>query len=202
MANHQLFSEIKSSIQRWYLPLIAGIVFVLTGIWSFFSPGVSYFALTLIFSFSFIASGVMEIAFAIVNQKHLDNWVLSLIFGILTAIVGGFLLANPIVSMLSLALYVGLTLMLRSIVTISWSVDLKKHGILDWGNLLASGIIGGLMSLILIFNPLIAGLTLVFWVGLALILGGAFNIYLAVRLKKLNTKLKAEEVQPAETAHS
>ncbi len=51
-------------------------------------------------------------------------------------------------------------------------------------------VFGLLLSFILIWNPLFAGLTIVTWTGIALISGGIYSIYLSFKLKKLNDKSK------------
>ena len=65
-------------------------------------------------------------------------------------------------------------------------MELKKYGVLDWGNLLAIGILGLIFSFILLWNPLFAGFTIVFWTGLALITIGGYGIYFSLTLKKLH----------------
>jgi uncharacterized membrane protein HdeD (DUF308 family) len=66
------------------------------------------------------------------------------------------------------------------------SLDLKRYGVKDWGNLMGIGIIGILIGFILLLNPVIGGLSIVIWGGSGLIIMGVFNIYLSFKLKKLH----------------
>ena len=120
------------------------------------------------------------------NKNEMDNWGWMLAFGILTTVVGGLLLANPEVSMLTLSFYVGFLIIFRAISAISFSLDLKDYGIGDWGALMALGVIGLIFGVLMIWRPTFAGMTIVVWTGLAFITTGIFSLYLSFKLKKLN----------------
>lgn len=185
--NNSFFKTVKNSIKHWYIPLIVGLLFTAIGIYTLISPLESYLALSIVFSLSFLFSGLSEIIFAITNRKEMDNWGWTLTFGIFTFILGVLLFTNPAISLTTLPFYVGFLVLFRSIAGISYSIDLKNYGILDWGNLMIIGILGVLFSFLLLWNPLFAGLTIVIWTGMALITAGIFSIYFSFKLKKLNT---------------
>lgn len=176
-------NSFKNRIKYWYTPLIIGILFIALGVLALFFGRVAYFTLTLIFSLSFLFSGISEIVFSIGNRKRIHNWVWSLLLGILDLIFGVVLLANPAISMLILALYIGFSVMIRSIGGIVFAFDLKKSKAEKWKFLLAAGIVGTVFSLILILNPLFTGRVLVILIGVTLIIGGGFGISLSIILK-------------------
>ncbi|MFV0376040.1 MAG: HdeD family acid-resistance protein [Mangrovibacterium sp.] len=178
---------IESSIKHWYVPLIVGALFVIIGIYTLVSPLESYVALAIVFSISFLVSGLSEIIFSISNRHEIDNWGWNLTFGIFTFLIGLLLVANPEISITTLPFYVGFLVLFRSIMGISFAIELKNYGILDWGNLMAISVLGVLFSFLLLWNPLFAGMTIVFWTGLALITIGIFSVLLSFKLKKLNT---------------
>lgn len=60
-----------------------------------------------------------------------------------------------------------------------WSLELRKHGASDWGVLLLVGILGLILTFILLWNPAFAGMTVVFYTALAFIMVGIFQIYLS-----------------------
>jgi uncharacterized membrane protein HdeD (DUF308 family) len=125
--------------------------------------------------------------FSISNHKEIDNWGWTLTFGILTFLLGLLLIMNPAISITTLPIYVGFVVLFRSIMGISYALELKNYGIIDWGNLMAVGILGLIFSFILIWNPLFAGFTIVVWTGLAIIIGGVFSVYLSFKLKKIKS---------------
>lgn len=183
-----LLKKVANAVKHWYLHLIIGIVLIVTGIWTFSRPMYSYFALTIVFSVSFLISGIAEIVFATSNRKLMGNWGWTLALGILTTILGLLLISNPAISALTLPLYIGFMLMFHSIWAIGSAIDVKGYGIPGWVTLLVIGILGVIFSFFIIWNPAFGGLTLIVWTGLALISGGAFNLYLAVKLKKVRKK--------------
>ncbi|MCX7548622.1 DUF308 domain-containing protein [Xanthomarina sp. F1114] len=182
---NQFIKTVQTSIKHWYLPLIIGVIFIALGIYSIMSPQVSFAALTIFFSLSFLFSGMSEVIFSISNKDEIENWGWSLALGIMTALIGLLLIMNPDISALTLALYIGFIVLFRSIGAISYSIDLRSYGITDWGFLLTLGVLGVIFSFILLWNPAFAGMTAVIWVGMALIILGLFNAMLSLKLKKL-----------------
>ena len=67
MAN--LLNTLINSIKHWYVPLILGILFLVFGIYIFTVPLETYVTLSILFSISFITSGLFEIFFSIQNSK-------------------------------------------------------------------------------------------------------------------------------------
>lgn len=181
-----IFKTFNDTIKHWYIPAIVGSIFIVVGIYTFASPATSYVALSILFSLSFLFSGISEIVFSLTNRNEMDNWGWVLAFGILTTVIGGLLLSNPAVSMATLTFYVGFLILFRSISALSFSLDLRDYGISDWGALMALGVIGLIFSIIMIWNPAFAGMTIVIWTGLAFITTGIFSLYMAFKLKKLN----------------
>ncbi|MCC9073627.1 HdeD family acid-resistance protein [Flavobacterium sp. F-65] len=183
---NSLFKKVKKAIDYWYIPLLVGLLFVGIGVWSFITPLAAYLTLAFLFSISFLASGVFEIIFALSNRKKIDNWGWTLASGILGLVVGILLISNPLISITILPLYVGFVILFRSIMAIVIAFDLKSYRVPDWGNLLVLGILGIIFSFILLWNPIFAGLSLVYWTAFAFIAIGAFYIYFSFKLKKIH----------------
>ncbi|EGV42497.1 HdeD family acid-resistance protein [Bizionia argentinensis JUB59] len=189
---------IKSTVKHWYIPLLVGIFFIIVSIVAFSSPVGSLLTLSLLFALSFLLSGISESVFALINRDRLDNWGWSLGFGILTLIVGVLLLLKPELSITALAFYIGFVIMFRSISTIGFAMDVKKYGSKNWGGLLILGTIGTIVSFILIWNPLFAGLSLVVLVAINFLFAGLFSVFLSFQLRKLHKsskKISAELVK-------
>jgi uncharacterized membrane protein HdeD (DUF308 family) len=176
---------IKNSIKYWYLHLISGILFIGAGVYAFASPVASYLALAILFSITFLLSGVSEIVFSISNRNEIDNWGWNLTLGIFTFIVGLVLYARPQISMATLPFFVGFLILFRSMLGISFSLDLKNYGAPNWGYLLFVSIFGVILSAIMIWNPLFGGLTIVIWTAIILITSGVVSVYLAFKLKQI-----------------
>ncbi|WP_296403465.1 HdeD family acid-resistance protein [Psychrobacter sp.] len=185
-----IFKTFTNTINHWYILAIVGTIFIALGIYTLVSPVASYLALSILFSLSFLFAGVSEIGFALVNKNEMDNWGWMLAFGILTTVVGGLLLDNPEVSMLTLSFYIGFLILFRAISAISFALDLKDYGISDWGALLTLGVLGVVFAILMIWKPSFAGFTIIVWTSLAFITTGIFSLYLAFKMKKLNELLQ------------
>ncbi len=183
MAN--FFKTISNTIKYWFIPFIIGILFIIAGIYTFITPEESYVALSFLFSVLFIISGIAEIIFAFSNRKAMDNWAWILFFGILSAAIGTLLFLNPKISMATMPFYIGFLILFRSIAGVSFALDLKSYGILDWGNFMVLSVLGIIFSFILLWNPYFAGMAIVFWTGLVFIIAGAFIIYFGLLLRRI-----------------
>lgn len=96
---------------------------------------------------------------------------------------------HPGITLIILPLFVGFAVMFRSVTGIAWAIELKRDKINGWGVLLAAGILGMIFSFILLLNPVVAGLTIVFYTALAFIAIGISQIYLSLQLRKLKKGL-------------
>ena len=182
--------SIKKAIKHWYIPLLVGLFFIIVSVVAFTSPAGSLLTLSILFAFSFLFGGLLEVVFSIVNRQQLENWGWSLAFGIITFIVGVFLLIHPALSMTVLAFYIGFIILFRSVASISFALDLKRYGSKNWSVLLVLGILGTVFSFILIWNPLFAGMSIVILVALSFLITGLFSIYLSLQLRKLHKSSK------------
>lgn len=176
---------IRNAVKHWYIPLLIGILLILLGIYVLSTPVASYVTLSIMFSYSFLFAGIMEIIFSLSNKRELDGWGWYLAGGILNTLFGVLLLNNPAISMTTLPFIIGFFAMFRSIQYVSYALDLKNYGVRSWGWTLFFGILGILFSFMLLWNPVFAGLTIVIWTGMAIITAGFASCVLSMQLKNL-----------------
>ena len=178
-------NNLRQTVKNWYLILILGIILIFVGIWVFNTPVLSYATLSILFAAAFLVTGILEIAYVISNSKEMEKWGWSLVSGIIDLLIGILLMALPATAMMFLAFYVGFGILFRSTLAIGRSIDLKRWHIAGWGYLLLIGILGLIFSFILIWNPIFAGLTIVFYTGMSFIMIGIFQVFLSFKLRKL-----------------
>ncbi|PQA95572.1 hypothetical protein B0A69_04100 [Chryseobacterium shigense] len=183
MAN--LFQTLTNTVKHWYIPLIFGIIFLICGFYVFTVPLATYVTLSIFFSVSFLFSGITEIFFSLQNNKSLQGWGWFLISGLLTTAIGVYLVSNPQISMTVLPFVIGFTLLFRSFQLLGFAFDLKSQKILSWGNVALASAGGIIFSLLLIFNPVFTGLSLVTLTAVSFIFIGIASIMLALDLRKL-----------------
>ncbi|MCA4782695.1 DUF308 domain-containing protein [Empedobacter stercoris] len=176
---------IKKTVKHWYVPAIIGVLLIVFGIYIFTTPLETYGTLTMLFSLSFLFSGIAETLFSVQNRKIIEGWGWYLTGGIFNTVIGLMLLSRPEISAFTLPLVVGFTLMFRSIQGLGFSFELKNYGSLKWGNLAIASILGLVFSIILLFNPIFTGISLVVMTALAFIFSGITGIVLGFQLKKL-----------------
>jgi uncharacterized membrane protein HdeD (DUF308 family) len=123
--SHHFFKTAKNAVKHWYLPLIIGIAFIALSVWVFNTPMESFLTLGIFFSLTFLVSGLFEVIFAIINRHELDNWIWTLMLGIISLVLGVVLLENPALTMRILGLYIGFLALFRSLSAIRTSIDLK-----------------------------------------------------------------------------
>jgi len=181
-----LLNSMKKATKNWWISLLIGIISIGMGIWCFVTPATTFLALTIVFIAGFLANGVFEIIFAFSNKDSHDGWGWTLAIGIIDIIFGIILLANPEIAPAILAYFIGFWLMFQSFWGIGMSMDLKKYERSGWGWLLALAIIGLILSIILLAQPVITGILAAMFIASIFVIYGIFRIILAVRLKHLN----------------
>lgn len=181
-----VLSTLTNAVKYWYLPLIFGLLFIACGIYTFCTPLETYLALSVVFSISFIVSGLFDIFFSVQNQKILQGWGWYLVSGLLTLAMGIYLLAYPQLSVAILPFVAGFTLLFRSFQLLGFSLDLKSLRVNSWGNLAILSVLGIILSFMMLSNPIFSGMSLVTVTALAFLLVGMASIALSITLK--NTK--------------
>ncbi len=185
-----LGNSIKSAVKNWWILTILGVLFILLGIWVFRNPLESYVGLSLYFSIAMFIGGVFQIFFSISNKDILPGWGWQLMGGILQVLFGYVLTKNPQITMAILPFFVGFWLMFRSISLASFSLELRSFLLPNWWLYLLFAILIGIFSFFILTRPIIGGITIVTWTGMALILAGIAQIAISMDLKKLHSLAK------------
>src|SRR6476646_7431818 len=101
---------------------------------------------------------------------------LSLAQGIIDVALGVQLVSFRSLTMVIFPLYVGIGHLFHSMMVIGWSFQLQKFMVPDWGMLLFIGIFGVLFLFMIIWNPVLASLTIVVYTAIAFLSIGIFQI--------------------------
>lgn len=183
-------SSMESSIKNWWISLLLGVLYLFAGFWVIRTPMESYITLSIVFSLFILVSGIFEVAFALSSRNEIRGWGWYLAGGILDLIIGSLLISQPMMSMIVLPLYVGFWLLFRGIMATGFAFSLKSYGVSNWGWLLLFGILTLLFSVLLLANPIITGLSIVYMTAFAFFFMGVFRLFLAFDLKKLKKALR------------
>lgn len=189
-----ILKTITKPVEYWYLYLILGLVFIFTGFWTISEPVKSYATLSLLFSILFLISGVIYTLFAIGNRSKMHNWGWNLAYGVILLILGINLVASPDFSRATLALFVGFAALMFSFNKIIFAFDLRNYGVKNWVWLLLFGGLSLLFSFLMIINPAIAGLTIIFYTAFTFFFLGVGYIINAFQLRRV--KKIAKNIPP------
>ena len=87
--------------------------------------------------------------------------------------------------MATLPFFVAFVLLFKSAQGLGFAYDLKNYGVMNWGNIAVWSVLGIILATILLFNPIIAGISIVTFTGVAFILLGIQLISVSFSLKKV-----------------
>ncbi|MBE2186352.1 MAG: HdeD family acid-resistance protein [Rhodothermales bacterium] len=93
--------------KSWWLG-IYGVLGILVGIYAIINPGIAAGTLLLLIAFILIVRGVMEVVTAIQLRKELEGEWVMILAGVLSVILGVFILTRPAEGALSVAWVIGM----------------------------------------------------------------------------------------------
>jgi uncharacterized membrane protein HdeD (DUF308 family) len=176
----------RQAVERhsnWYL--IQGGLMVLAGIVALIFPVISSVAVVLMLGWLLIISGVFQ-GISLIGAKNVPHFWLQLISVVLSLIVGFLFVTRPGEGLLSLTLLLIVFFMVAGISKVVFSLTIRPFP--NWGWVLASGIVGIVLSLLLwSMLPVAAVWILGLFVGIQLICEGAALGYLAWHVKQGGT---------------
>lgn len=190
---NDLLNSFQKVIRYWWISIVVGIIAAILGVWCLFQPVITLVTLSILFVTGFIIGGVFEIIFAVANREGIRGWGWTLASGIISVLFGLLLLSQPTMTFTVMLFFVGFWLMFQSLWSIGTSVDLQMMNIKGWGWLLAFGVLGLILSFILILNPTFAAGFMVYLMSLTLLCYGILRIYFGVKLRSLNKRFKELE---------
>jgi uncharacterized membrane protein HdeD (DUF308 family) len=183
-------SAITGTIKNWWVFLIIGILLLIGSYYMFSTPVESFVGLAGLFSALILVSGLFRIFFALTNKDDIENFGLYLAGGVLDVIVGFLLLKYPGITIVLFSLFIGFWLLFRGFNVISISFQVKKMEDSNWFWILLFGILVVIFAFMAIINPLIGASYLVITLALAIMFAGIANIFLALRLRKVKSKVR------------
>ncbi len=179
-------SNTYDTLKQWWVPAVIGVLLIVTGIYLFTVPRDSYLTLAGIFAASFLVSGCLEIYFSLANRRSLSGWGWYLVGGILSVLIGLFLIANPGVSATVLPYYAGFGLLFSSFQSLGFAIDSYSRGG-RWGSLALVSLLCILFSALLLAYPSFTAVSLAVLTAFAFVFAGIAHIVLAADLKSAKT---------------
>ncbi len=163
--------------------LLIGILLIVLGIAAFSHPIANSVVVAYVACILMIGYGVAEIVHYCSKRKasHLSGWVLA--DGIISTILGVMLLFMPGAQILGMAMVFAFWTLFTGVTRTSAAFAAKDLGLPNWGWILAAGILGCLIGMFLMFNPLYGIMAIGIFVPMVFIMQGisAISMFFATR---------------------
>ncbi len=166
---------------RWWTLAARGIAAILFGILTFISPGLSLFALVILFGAWALADGVFNLIMALRTRKG-ERWRWLVLEGVTSIIVGILTFFWPGITALSLLFLIAAWSVVTGIAEVVAAIRLRKLIRGEW-LLGLSGVLSIVFGLVLFAFPGAGALAVIFWIGAYSILFGSLLVALAFRLR-------------------
>jgi uncharacterized membrane protein HdeD (DUF308 family) len=179
-AFREAMRETVKRYSLWYL--VQGVLLVVAGILAVIYPVVSSVAVVVLLGWLLIASGVLQ-GISLIGAGHVPHFWLQLISVILAVLVGLLFLRDPAQGLLTVTLLLIVFFMIEGISKVVFALTIKPFP--HWGWVLASGLVGMLLSAILWASLPVTALWLIgLLLGIQLISVGSAIAYLAWQVRR------------------
>jgi uncharacterized membrane protein HdeD (DUF308 family) len=169
----------RSETLPWWLVLVEGIVLALLGLLLLVAPGASLFFIVQLLGLYLFIAGIFRVIGIFFDSSY---WGLKLVGGVLCLIAGLAILRHPLWSTVGvpagLVIIVGFLAMLQGAAGL---IVAFQGG--SWGMGILS-VLGILLGLVLVINPLIGVAALPFILGGFMLIGGVGAVVQAFRMRR------------------
>ena len=181
------FKELFSTI--WWLVLLRGIVILLMGILLVSRPLPTLIALVYLLGFYWFFDGIFTLIASIRGRKSHKDWGWGIFAGIVNMLAGIVIFTQPYISAVigaTFVIYVVAFMVLASgIWSIITGIRLRKEISNEWSMILG-GLFSAIFGILLMINPLVSAMTLVWLIGMFALVGGIVLILISFRIRKLS----------------
>jgi uncharacterized membrane protein HdeD (DUF308 family) len=181
----QAFDTARDAVGRivrehWKLFLIEGVILVVLGLLAVAVPMIAGLAVTLLFGWLFLLSGIVGL-FTTFAMRGAPGFWWSLLSGVLGIVLGGWLLVQPGIGLVSLTYLLIAFFVIEGVATIMFALDHRSALTGRWGWMLVSGIVDLFLAAIILAGlPGAVAWALGLIVGVNMVFGGASMIGMAL----------------------
>ena len=183
--------EIKSLKQVasaiWWLVLLRGIAAVLLGILLFTNPDAILSVVIIFLGIYWVVDGIITLLASFTGREEHSNWGWGIFVGIISILAGLAVLSQPVLTAIFTAQFivslVGIIIIISGVSSIVTGFRLRKTSG-EWMMILG-GVLGLILGLLLLMNPLFSALVFVNITAIFSIIGGFALIVMAFQVKKL-----------------
>ncbi len=168
---------------HWVLFLVEGVVLLVLGATAIALPLLATLALTIVFGWLFLVSGVTGLITTFMMRQAPGFWW-SLISALLGVAVGLLLLASPLSGALSLTILLVVFFIIEGGASIMFALDHKRELSGKWGWMLVSGVIDLVLAAFIFAGlPSTAAWAIGLLIGINMVFGGSALIAMALHAR-------------------
>jgi uncharacterized membrane protein HdeD (DUF308 family) len=171
--------------RHWWLLALRGLAAVLFGILAFVWPGITIFWLVCLFGAYALVNGILSFVLAAKAPK--GSGVVGLILGGLLSVVAGLLTFFwPALTALGLLILIAWWAIFNGVMEIVTAIRLRKVITNEWFLVLA-GVASIVFGIVLLLQPAVGALVLIWWIGAWALVFGVLLMVLAFRMRHLGS---------------
>ena len=168
---------------HWKLFLFEGVVLLILGATALGMPPLATLAVTIVFGWVFLVSGVMGLFTTFLIRGAPGFWW-SLLSALLGVAVGTLLLSRPLSGAFSLTIVLVAFFIIEGVASIMFALDHKRELSGRWGWMLASGVVDLVLGTMIFAGlPSTAAWAVGLLVGVNMVFGGSALIAMALHAR-------------------
>lgn len=180
-------------IRHWWLYMLCGILCIAAGIAVFAFPMDSYLTLGIILGVLMLIVGAVQLIVGVASGNYFAMRGYVIVGGVLDLILGVFLCANPAVTLVLMPILLGIWMLYHSFMIMAFGGDMQTFNVSGGGLMILGGIILMLLSILVLVNPLSAGVAaVVVMTGIGLIFFGILLCALSLRMRYIHRQFDPE----------
>ncbi len=158
--------------------LISGILLVFAGVLAIVAPSSVLLSLTIVFGLAMLIAGILSVIIYVFCCRHLygAGWLLA--EGILTALLGLFVLCDQVVTTNVIPYIFGLWTVFSGVTRTVDSLEIKRFGVKGWYWLTLVGVGCILLGFVTFIRPVIAINIIGITMGIVFIVQGAAALFM------------------------
>lgn len=167
--------------KTWWVYLLGGIASVAFGVIALMKPAEAFLIIAMFFAAYLIIDGAFNFASAVTHRAK-QGWWLSMLYGLLSVVLGGYMLAVPPVSMIAIVYTVAFISLFFGATQIFLGVKVRKEIKGEWV-LYLTGLMSVLFGLLILFRVDIGGLTIIYMIAFWALTVGMLRIVFSFRAR-------------------
>lgn len=176
----------KNSTKIWLA--IAGILLIALGIVCICNPGATLIATAWLIGCLTLCAGIARLIFTFRTQTFLPNSGSRTLIAILEIVLGLIFICNNLFVTAALPFVFAIWILVEGIVIAVQSFDYKQVGYSSWWVILILGILGALLGILCLYNPIATAATLSVLIGLGVIALGVAYLLAVFGISKFEKK--------------